>query len=82
MQEGRESVCELQDTDGRHDGCEAGEIWDGGPNDEGDGPVEGDEADPEVFPCFLGEGRGAEEFDGDVIVEDYEAGHAISTPVS
>ena len=33
------------------DGGEVGDVGDGGADDEGDGPVDGDEADPKVFIC-------------------------------
>jgi len=54
MQEGREGVRELQNTDGGNDSCEAGEIGDGGADDEGDGPVDGNDGDPKEFTGFLG----------------------------
>lgn len=70
VEEGGEAVGELDDADGGDDGDEAGEGGDGGADDEGEGPVEGDEGHPEQFAFLVGEGRGAEEFDGDVVVED------------
>ena len=70
VQEGREGVGELQDAGGGDDGREAGESGDGGADDEGDGPVDGDEGDPEEFAVFVGEERCVEEFDADVVVED------------
>ena len=78
VQEGGEGVCELDDADRGHDGGEAGEVGDGSPEDEGDGPVDGDEGDPEEFAVFLGEGWGAEEFDADVVVEDCGGGLSVS----
>lgn len=78
VQPGGEGVCELDDADGGHDGGEAGEVGDGGAEDEGDGPVDGDQCDPEEFAVFKGEGWGAEEFDADVIVEDCDGGLSIS----
>ena len=70
VQEGGEGVGELDDADGGDDRDEAGEGGDGGADDEGDGPVDGDDGHPEVFAGFLGEGWGAEEFDCDVVIED------------
>ena len=70
VQPGRESVCELDDADRGHDGGEAGEVGDGGADDEGDGPVDGDDGDPKELAHFVGEGWGAEEFDANVVVED------------
>ena len=74
VQPGGEGVCELDDADRGHDGGEAGEVGDGGADDEGDGPVDGDDCDPEEFTVFEGEWWGAEEFDADVIVEDCDGG--------
>lgn len=74
MQEGGEGVGELDDADGGDDGDEAGEVGDGGADHEGDGPVDGDEGYPEDFAVLGGEGWGAEEFDGYVVVEDCEGG--------
>lgn len=71
MQPGRERVGELEDADGGDDGGEAGEVGDGGGDDEGDGPVDGDEGHPEKFAVLLGKGWGAEELDGYVVVEDF-----------
>lgn len=70
VQEGGEGVGELDDTDGGDDGDEAGEGGDGGADDEGDGPVDGDEGHPEEFSILVGERWGAEEFDGYVVVKD------------
>ena len=78
VQRGGEGVCELDDADGGHDGGEAGEGGDGGADDEGDGPVDGDDGDPEELAVFVGEGWGAEEFDADVVVEDCGRGLTIS----
>ena len=75
VQERGEAVGELDDADGGDDGDEAGEVGDGGADDEGNGPVDGDESYPEEFAVFVGEGRGAEEFDGDVVVEDCGEGY-------
>ena len=71
MQEGRKGVGELDDADGGDDGGEAGEGGDGGADDEGEGPIDGDDGGPEELPGFVGEGWGAEEFDADVVVEDW-----------
>ena len=71
VQPGWEGVGELDDADGGDDGAEAGEGGDGGADYEGDGPVDGDESHPEEFAALLGEGWGAEEFDADVVVQDY-----------
>ena len=71
VQEWWEGVGELQDADGGDDGCEAGECGDCGTDDEGDGPVDGDEDHPEEFAIFFNEGRGIEEFDAYVVVEDW-----------
>ena len=70
VQEGGEGVGELDDADGGDDGDEAGEGGDGGADDEGNGPVDGDDGHPEEFAGFLGEGWGAEEFDCNVVIED------------
>ena len=70
VQEGREGVGELQDAGCRDDGREARESGDGGADDEGDGPVDGDEDHPEEFAVFVGERRSVEEFDAYVVVED------------
>ena len=70
VQEGGEGVGELDDADGGDDGGEAGEVGDGGADYEGDGPVDGNDGDPEKLAILLGEGWGAEEFDGDVVVDD------------
>lgn len=74
VQKGWEGVGELDDADGGDDGREAGEGGDGGADYEGDGPVDGDEGHPEEFAALLGEGRGAEEFDADVVVKDCGGG--------
>ena len=78
MQPGGEGICELDDADRRHDGGEAGEVGDGGADDEGDSPVDGNDGDPEEFTVFEGEGWGTEEFDADVVVEDCGGGLSIS----
>lgn len=70
VQEGGEGVSKLKDADSGDDGGEAGEVGDGGADDEGDGPVDWDQGDPEEFAVLLGEGWGAEEFDGYVVVEN------------
>ena len=70
MQEGRETVGKLDDADGGDDGDEAGEGGDGGTDYEGDSPINGDDGYPEHFAALLSEGWGAEEFDGDVVIED------------
>lgn len=75
VQPGRERVGELEDADGGDDGGEAGEGGDGGGDDEGDGPVYGDESHPEEFAVPLGERWGAEEFNGYVVVEDFSGCH-------
>ena len=71
VQEGREGVGELEDAAGGGDGCEAGESGDCGTDDEGDGPVDGDEDHPEEFAISVSEGRGIEEFNAYVVVEDW-----------
>ena len=78
VQPGGEGVCELDDADRGHDGGEAGEVGDGGGDEEGDSPVNGDDGDPEEFTVFVGEGWCAEEFDADVVVEDCGGGLSIS----
>ena len=75
VQEGGEAIGELDDAESGDDGDEAGEVGDGGADDEGNGPVDGDESCPEEFAGFIGEGRGAEEFDGDVVVENCGEGY-------
>ena len=70
VEKGGEGVCELEDADGGDDGREARESGDGGADDEGDGPVDGDDGHPEEFSVPVGEGRGVEEFDAYVVVED------------
>lgn len=64
-------VGELEDADGGDDGGEAGEGGDGGGDDEGDGPVDGDESYPEEFAVPMSKGWGAEEFHGYVVVEHF-----------
>lgn len=71
VQPGRERVGELDDAGGGNDRDEAGESGDGGGDDKRDGPVDGDESHPEDFAVLLGEGWGAEEFDGYVVVEHF-----------
>lgn len=70
VQEGGEAVGELDDAEGGDEGDEAREVGDGGADDESDGPVYGDQGHPEELAALVGEGWGAEEFDGDVVVED------------
>ncbi len=71
VQPGGEGVGEVEDAGGGDDGGEAGEGGDGGADDEGDGPVDGDDGHPEEFAFLRDEGRGAEEIDANVVVEDY-----------
>ena len=71
VQERREGVGELEDAGGGDDGCEAGESGDCGSDNEGDGPVDGDEDHPEEFAIFMSERRGIEKFDAYVVVEDW-----------
>lgn len=71
MEEGREAVAELDDADRGDDGDEAGKVGDGGADDEGDGPVDGDDAHPKELAFAVGERRGTEEFDGYVVVENW-----------
>lgn len=77
VQDGREGVGELQDARCRDDGGEAGEIGNGGADDESDGPVAWDDGHPEEFAGPLVKRRGAEEFDGDVVVQDFDADVAV-----
>ena len=51
---GREGVAELDDAEGGDDGDKAEEVGDGGGDDEGEGPVEGDYDGPEDFARFGG----------------------------
>ena len=53
-EDGREGVCEVEDAEGGDDGGEADEVGDAGADYEGDGPVDGDEGDPEHFSGFGG----------------------------
>ena len=78
VQPGGETVRELDDADRGDDGGEARKVGDGGADDEGDSPVDGDDSHPEEFAVFVGEGWGAEEFDADVVVEDCGGGLSIS----
>ena len=71
VQPWREGVGELDDADGGDDGGEAGEVGDGAADDECDGPVDWDDSHPEEFAILVAEGRCAEEFDGDIIIEDF-----------
>ena len=71
VQERREGVGELEDAGGGDDGREAGESGDCGTDNEGDGPVDGDEDHPEEFAILVSEGRGIEEFDADDVVEHW-----------
>ena len=77
VEERGEGVGELDDADGGDDGDEAGEGGDCGADDEGDGPVNGDEGDPEEFAVSVGERWGVEEFNGDVVVEDCGEGALV-----
>ena len=81
VEERGEGVGELEDAHGGDDGGEAGEVGDGGRDDEGGGPVDGDRGDPDPFAGFVGEGWGAQELDGYVGVEDY-GGKFVSRGVS
>ena len=64
----------MNDADGGDDGGKAGEVGDGGADDEGEGPVDGYDSYPEEFAVFMGEGWGPEEFDANVIVKDWCGG--------
>ena len=77
MQEGGEGVREVQNARRGDDGGETRKIRDGGADDEGDGPVDGDDGDPEHLARSLGEWWGAEEFDADVVVQDFDADVAV-----
>ena len=70
VQEGGEGVGELEDAGGGDDGCEAGESGDCGTDNEGDGPVNGNNGHPDEFALPVSKGRGVEEFDAYVAVED------------
>ena len=73
----RERVGELQDADGGDEGGELEEGRDRGCDDEGDGPVDGHDADPEPLAILGREGWGAEEVDEDVVVEDFDPDVAV-----
>ena len=70
VQEGGKGVSKLKDANSGDDGGKAGEVGNGGADDEGDGPVDWDQGNPEDFAVLLGERRGVEEFDGYVVVEN------------
>ena len=63
----------MEDAEGGDDRGQADEVRDAGCDDEGDGPVDGDEADPHDFAGFGGERGRAEHLDEDVVVDDYGA---------
>ena len=78
----------MEDAEGGHDGRQTDEVGDAGCDDEGDGPVDGDEADPHDLAGFGGERGRVEQFDEDIVIDDYEAyqqpcgtGQEVSTPV-
>lgn len=70
MQHGGERVCEIEDTCCGDDAGEAGEEGNGGADHVRDGPVDGDDGDPEESAAADGERGSFEEFDEDVVVED------------
>ena len=53
MQERWEGISKVQDTGRRHNSDEAREIRNSSADDEGDGPVDWNETDPEIFAHFL-----------------------------
>lgn len=69
MQQRWERVRELQDTRCCDDACEAGEIGNSCCDDVCDGPVDGDDGDPEKSAAFAFQRRGLEKFDEDVVIE-------------
>jgi len=76
-EDGGEGVCELQDADGADEAGDVGELRDGGADDPGDGPVGGDEGDPEPFAGCGGEGWGVEKLLEDFDVGDFDADVAV-----
>jgi hypothetical protein len=75
----REGVCELHETDCGCDTCKSEEIRDRGSEDEGNSPVEGNEACPEDLAAFGNESWSTEPFHQDVVVDDFDANVAVET---
>jgi hypothetical protein len=69
---GGERVCEVQDAKGRHNRSQAREVGNPRGEDEGNGPVKGDQA----RPCPLSGGGvqpgSAEYLDKDVVIDDWK----------
>lgn len=71
VEEWGKGVGELGDAEGANDADESAKCGDQGADYEGEGPVDGDEDYPEDFADFGGEDGEAEEFDEDVVVDDW-----------
>ena len=67
----REGVSKLEDADSRDERGEAREIRYARGDDKGNGPVDGDHGDPEVFSHFGGQRRCAEYLDENVVIEHF-----------
>ena len=74
VEEGGKGVGELEDAKGGDDAGEAGEVGDRGPDDKGDGPVDGDDGHPDPFARLVGERGRAKYFDAYIVVEDCGGG--------
>ena len=73
----REGVRKLQDANGSDEAGQIGELRDGGGDDEGDGPVDWNNDDPQEFARTGAEGRELEELHEDVLVDDFDADVAV-----
>ncbi len=69
-QDSREGIGELQDAEGTHETGDVGKLGDGGADDKGDCPVDGDQGYPQPFTGCGSEGRGVEE-----LLEDFDVGN-------
>lgn len=76
-QKGREGVAELDNAECCHDAHEAKEIWDGGGDYEGEGPIDWDDDCPSDLPFLGGEGWEVEEVNKELVVEDFDADVAV-----
>ena len=74
---GGEGVAELDDAEGGDDGDEAEEVRDGGGDDEGDGPVDGDDDGPQDFALVGRQRREFEQIHQDVVVQHFDADVAV-----
>lgn len=72
-----EGVGELQDAGSRDHGSDSCEFRDSSTDDEGDGPVDGNHADPEHLASLGGEWWTLEQILDDVLVDDFDANVAV-----